>query len=118
MRKTRVELTKKQIDAIEHAMLNHSLYKDNPAKLVEDHAKIKGNCPSHATLGALSSMSLDTLIRALYVGYTLKKSSVDLVRDYFNDLDPDYTADNAKRHAVIATLDILGIKIKGVNEYE
>ncbi|MED3976150.1 hypothetical protein P4639_22390 [Priestia megaterium] len=118
MRKTRVELTKKQIDAIEHAMLNHSLYKDNPAKLVEDHAKIKGQCSSHNSLGALSSMNLDTLIRALYVGYTLKKSSVDLVRDYFNDLDADYTADNAKRHAVIATLDILGIKIKGVNEHE
>jgi hypothetical protein len=66
---------------------------------------------------ALNQLELDTLIKALYVGYEVEKSPEEKVRDYYHSIIETNTTPimNIKIATIEKTLDLLGIKIKGVN---
>ncbi|MHC8516833.1 DUF1642 domain-containing protein [Sporosarcina sp. ITBMC105] len=63
---------------------------------------------------------MDVLMRALVVGYTVEKTSEEKVRDYYKRIKDEYDSDRLSFDlgiltGVSRTLDILDIKIEGVN---
>jgi hypothetical protein len=68
-------------------------------------------------------LSTDTLIRALYIGYEVEETPEDRIRALFNTITPEGWKFNnnpqdsiyLQRSAVRTVLDILNIKIEGVN---
>jgi hypothetical protein len=75
----KVKITKEQAEAIEH-LLNTPFcdkYKNNPECIISTHANNKAN-RNNWWIGKstpLNDMTLDTLIRALYIGYEVEKSN-------------------------------------------
>ncbi|MFS0776221.1 hypothetical protein ABC255_09460 [Neobacillus sp. 3P2-tot-E-2] len=102
-------LTKEQAEALESAL---DLQGCSKADVVEWHAKNLWDGKREA----LNGMSLDILIRALYVGYELEKSLEEKVRELFETYNGAAFSYNAGiRKGIIQTLELLGKKIKGVN---
>ncbi|MCY8191494.1 hypothetical protein MOC62_07730 [Bacillus spizizenii] len=74
--------------------------------------------------GKLAKLDLLTLAAALVNGYEVEKTPEEKVREYFESLWADYcdsddpfneVACESARDAVKETVDLLGIKIEGVN---
>ena len=66
---------------------------------------------------ALSDLSYDQMARALYVGFDIKLTPEEQVREYYSSWDGmNSTVSHERRRAVYDTLKILGIKIKGIND--
>lgn len=75
----------------------------------------------------LQTMHVEELAKALLIGYTVEKSPEDKVREYYDRCKSTYTYTSCGGSMVAAsfkngqmvgasiTLDILGIKIEGVN---
>jgi len=77
---------------------------------VHDHIK---SGIYHAQDAALSGFNLDTLIRALYIGYEVEEIPEDMLLRYYENLAEKYNG----QIAIKAALNILGIKVKGVNDH-
>ena len=67
--------------------------------------------------------SPDLLLRALVNGYEVEKSPEEQIREYYVRNSDEYASTlytsnlfEGRRQGTVATLDILGIKIEGVNE--
>lgn len=91
------------------------------ADMVETHVK---NPNGWVADPILNGLPLETFISALYIGYEIEKSPEDNLRDYFEKVKDDrrfsgiYPAQrfrDGKMEGIHATLNILGIKIEGVN---
>jgi len=72
---------------------------------------------------ALNGLDADTIMAALVNGYEIEKSSEEKLREYYTNNERLYfaTMDKERREylailtAIEHTLDLLGIKIKGIN---
>lgn len=68
-------------------------------------------------LSVIDSLSLDELARALYVGYEIEKTQEERYEDVREAYRNAIALENYdERHAIEFTLDLLGIKIEGVND--
>jgi hypothetical protein len=107
----KVKLTKEQATTIEECKKRLFLLfsQTAAADIVVTAALDRSDSPK---LG----ISLDSLIRALYIGYEVEVSPEEKVRKFYNDLDPNASYGTASRFAVKETLKMLGIKIEGVND--
>ncbi len=68
--------------------------------------------------GKLAKLDILTLAAALLNGYEVEKTPEEKVREYFEKLWADYCDTNEieiAKETIINTLDLLGIKIEGVN---
>lgn len=63
----------------------------------------------------LQYMNPDDLIRALYVGYEVEQTPEEKVKDYYDSQKYHIDEDHAE-YAIRNVLDILNIKIEGVNK--
>lgn len=68
------------------------------------------------------SGSPDLLMRALVNGYEVEKTPEEKVREYYDRYNPEYATTlfteelfTGRRQGVYNTLDLLGIKIEGIN---
>jgi hypothetical protein len=105
----KVLLTKEQAEALESSL---DLQGCKKADVVEWHATNLWD----GKRKALNQFPLDTLIRALYVGYELEMSPEEKVREFFEAVNGGEFSYNAGiRKGIIQTLELLGKKIKGVN---
>jgi hypothetical protein len=117
-----VKITQKQADAILHARGEYS-----DADIVECQID---PMPWSSGREALDGMSVDTLIRALYIGYTVEETPEDKVREYYNELtkkqkssvqtsvyqnDTGFKIVDAEIRGLIYCLGHLNKKIEGVN---
>jgi hypothetical protein len=93
-----------------------------PASFIENHAKYPD---LWVDFKGINGMDLDTLIRALYVGYEVVKSPEEKVLHYYNSLTEliDDRETNSldsyellrEKMGVKNTLHFLGMKIEGIN---
>ena len=66
--------------------------------------------------GLIEQMSTDTLIRALYIGYEVESTLEEKVADYFEHCKKSASPEiRSEMYGIRNTLNILGIKIEGVN---
>lgn len=65
----------------------------------------------------LNEMDLNTVCRALYVGYEVEESPEDKILKFYKSLDTrrEFSADWHVSLAITKTLNLLNIKIKGIN---
>jgi hypothetical protein len=88
------------------------------AGIIEYHAKNPNGWAGECK--PLNGLDLDTLIQALYYGYEIEKSPEDKVREYYEGYEtctPELAGMYAGiREGVRQTLNLLGIKIEGVND--
>jgi hypothetical protein len=111
-------LTREQVEAINHWLTNYAGGKESLIKHhIADGKWVDGT-------EALNGMPLDMLISALYVGYEIEKSPEEKLADYYKQaltnfrLASDWEEKEKYRwelFGINATLDILGINLKGVN---
>jgi hypothetical protein len=80
----------------------------------EEIIKIHAENPLGWMSHALHSLPLDTLIRALYIGYEVEMTREERVYEYYWSLRNSGYDD--AHNAVHKTLNLLGTKIKGVND--
>jgi hypothetical protein len=100
----------------------------NKVKLPKEVAKVIDNLLSHGaalediiydhvtsqwTRDQFKELPLDTLIRALYIGYEVEQTPEDKVREYYEAHNNTHTY---TRKAIAHVLNLLDIKIKGVND--
>jgi hypothetical protein len=70
----------------------------------------------------LTTIPFDDLVTAVYVGYTVEQSPEEKVREYYKnakqcaDIYANGEGFRIEAEAIIKTLDLLGIKIAGVND--
>ncbi len=72
------------------------------------------------------NLTFDELIRALYIGYEIEETPAEKLKDLFGKLaDYDISGDgnrvacvsySTEQQAILQALEILNIKVKGVNE--
>lgn len=101
----KVKLTREQAYLLEHILVDYS--KENIVKWAATE-KYSADHP-------LYSMPLNTLISALYVGYEVDPSAEDKLLDLYCQLSHSQFGDVGK-DAMKRTLEILDIKVKGINE--
>jgi hypothetical protein len=111
----KVKVSKDQEESIRNATRDYA----NVATIVR--SKSRGEVfPSD--YDQLNQLDLDTLIRALYIGYEVEQTPEDKVREFFKEhwdkLVDLVDQQEAKTICVTIykTLDLLGIKIEGVND--
>jgi hypothetical protein len=104
----KVKLQKEVAEALEFAKSKVS--KEDIVRWHVDHIWTDDEKP-------LQSLSLDHLITALYVGYELEVSPEEKVKEYFlNHLKlEDQVYHNGVLNGILKTLELLNIKLKGVN---
>ncbi|WGD77715.1 hypothetical protein P5643_13950 [Bacillus subtilis] len=113
-------ITKEQAKAIESCAMNcGDTYKE---RLIRGHADDSGDWSGE--YAPLNDLDIMTLAAALVNGYEVEKTPEEKVREYFESLWSDYcnsddpfieVACESARAAVNETLNLLGIKIEGVN---
>jgi Protein of unknown function (DUF1642). len=114
----KVKLPREVAEAIEDLRKDHY---DNRALIDEIYEGA-----ARPVLQAYAETNFDTLLNALINGYEIEKSPEEKVREYYEGLietkqdlsNDDYTRELAAYEAsgVSKTLDLLGIKIEGVND--
>jgi hypothetical protein len=62
---------------------------------------------------ALNDLDLDTVARALYIGYEIEPSPGDKVKEYFDQLNNKSLSSG--RVVVIDVINLLNLQIKGIN---
>lgn len=115
----KASLTQKQAEALENA----TQYFQDLNEMINCHANEAWSAEKHQPL---LKLDYDTFCRALYIGYkiieedqvvtvteSMRKSIVMAFNNTMNGLNPDFEEPYAI--GVRGTLDILGIKIVGVN---
>ncbi|MFC5528428.1 hypothetical protein [Cohnella yongneupensis] len=96
-------------------------FHDKAEEVVRIHAR--SSCDWSREVNALHDVSLDTVIRALYYGYTIEETPEEKVLDYFNSITPagwKFSGDAndpvyIERNAIRTTCSILGKEIAGLN---
>jgi hypothetical protein len=101
MKMEKVKLTKKQAEALE--TVNHI----SKAEVIELHIEN----PDGWAHECMNGMNLDTLIRALYIGYEIEQTPEEQLLECYKN----YKDNPGVRHGVKMTLNTLNIKIKGIN---
>ncbi|MCY9132800.1 hypothetical protein MOF07_19390 [Bacillus spizizenii] len=116
--KEQAEAIEKGINVYEHQGLTRGpvLY----SRLILDHSDVldRKTGPWIAEFACLNDMILETLAAALVNGYEVEKAPEEKVREYYDKLWADYCDTNdieIAKETIINTLDLLGIKIEGVN---
>lgn len=120
----KVTLTKAQADALIHTQNihrdKHSL--DGISSIIEYHGADWEN-----ESAPLNELSLDTLIRALYIGYEVEQTPEDSVLELYKEAEHHENENAKERHyqntqywsgckrGIRDTLNTLNIKIKGIN---
>lgn len=114
----KVKLTKKQADAIEK-LLSMTYYKKDI--IVDHHAKDDKRWDDE--IESLNGLPLDTLIRALYIGYEVEQTVEEQLLEYYekanrNKLNTDINEQlwSGARMGMEKALNIIGMKVKGINE--
>lgn len=124
---TKVKLTQEQAKALEIELTS---FHNNVAEFLEIHAQIVNCEENHYTseVGALNELSVADLARALLIGYDVEQTREEKLAEYYQErkkwaqqaLERDerhsYAINAARAQAVNATLSILGIKVKGIND--
>jgi hypothetical protein len=116
----KVTVTQAVADAIESALANQNGEK---AMVVSRHTGFRWCAPEHQILNAIS---LDTLVRALYIGYDVEETAHDRIRDTYKRRLAEGTFAHIDRTLVSSrslafadgikfALNELGVKIEGVN---
>lgn len=72
-------------------------------------------------LTPLNALSLDSMIRALYIGYEVEKTPEEKVKELYNNYGPNsrdeqYYADERVQMGIRQTLNVLGMKVEGIND--
>jgi hypothetical protein len=97
--------------------------KNNFARIVEYHVEESPEWSSE--LAPLNSLSLDSMIRALYIGYEVEKTPEEKIKELFDSYGPQLTGFRAGHHepddervqmGIKLTLDKLGMKVEGIND--
>lgn len=65
--------------------------------------------------GYVTLYGFDVLLQALVNGYEVEETPEDKVREFFNAFSTPNAEGMYKRNAICKTLDLLNIKIEGVN---
>jgi Protein of unknown function (DUF1642) len=114
---TRVTLPREVAEAIEDLRKDHY---DNRALIDEIYEGA-----ARPVLQAYAEANFDTLLNALVNGYEIEKSPEDKVREYYEEIrevfkstiDGSYDEEYLRgiMHGVVKTLNLLGIKVPGVN---
>lgn len=110
----KIKLTKAQADAIESALLDRSSGRgDGRESVVVFHTNHRAEWGYERR--PLCDLSLDVLIRALYVGYEVEKTQEQReadVLEYFNQQKQMITSrQDSSWFAIIKTLDLLDVHI-------
>ncbi|OLS39101.1 hypothetical protein [Bacillus sp. MRMR6] len=114
----KVVLTKEQAEAIEYWLNTYTGGKEELIKIQITDAEWVDECES------LNAITLDTLIRALYVGFEIEPSPEEKMVQIYKDAQRFYkkyiaeasgTFHAGQLEGIQITLDLFNIKIKGVN---
>lgn len=116
----KVLLTDAQIKALEDAMACMSS-SDIIAQQVHTAYSIttKGAVKWSDERRALNSLSIDTVARAIYIGYERPTTPIEDVQNYYNGLKAKTNNDDlyyVQMGAIESTLRLLGIRIEGIPE--
>lgn len=124
MTNAKVVVTKEVAEAIEYLRNQYEVYKDD-SFFIEAHAihRSPHTEASWADCPILNEVSTEVFARAILNGYEVEKSAEEQVREYYVRNRDEYASTlytsnlfEGRRQGTVATLDILGIKIGGVNE--
>ncbi|WEZ21193.1 hypothetical protein P5661_06340 [Bacillus subtilis] len=110
-------ITKEQAEAIEVLRGGRNKWSDNDF-LIAHVLYGCGKSYKWSDFKPIENMDLMTLATALINGYEVEKTPEEKVREYFEKLWADYCDTNEieiAKETIINTLDLLGIKIEGVN---
>lgn len=112
----KAQLTQEQIDALEIALRD----RQSAVNVVRTHMNGMTNNVCYgwsADRVALNQLDLDTVIRALYIGYERKLTKEELVKEYYRDqfVNTPINKQDKATSAIIKTLNFLGVQIEGVN---
>lgn len=100
----KVKLTKEQAEKIEKLLDYHT--RD---RIVNDFVTAENR--------SKEGLTLDVLIKALYIGYEVDQTPEEQLVDFFNEqINTDGYNQMATEAAIVKVLDILNIKVKGINE--
>jgi hypothetical protein len=99
----KVMLTKAEVEALESAVRNSDDDKQSIVAWKVTDLFTHDEEP-------LNRMPLETIIKALYVGYEIEQSPEDLARDFYNSV-----VIHGNGHIIRHTLNLLNIKISGIN---
>lgn len=104
----KVKITREQADAIESMRAKGLPNSEIVSRHVHgDHIRVNN-------LKSMDTMSLEALVIALYIGYEVEETPEDKVREYYNSFSDNQSGEFGKSF-VKRTLDLLNIKIVGVN---
>lgn len=97
--------------------IRQSLVNNDKDEIVSDHAQAawEKDCP-------LNDLSLDTLIRALYIGYTIEQTVeeqlLELYEEAYNHAKTSHETQDwwsGRMDGISTSLNIIGMKVKGIN---
>lgn len=128
MNNAKVTVTKEVAEAIEYLRNQYEVYQDN-SFFIEAHAIHRSDTTDASWFDRpiLNTVSTEVFASAILNGYTVEKTPEDKVREYYDRCrekrdqaemdDRSFAAEHLDGQAIGAsiTLDILGIKISGVN---
>ena len=99
----KVLLSKLEAEALESAL---EINGGDKANVVQWHARDLWE----SKRAPLNDIDLDTVCRALYVGYEVEQSPEEKVKNYYNDFTAGY-----EKAIIVNTLNLLNIQIQGIN---
>lgn len=109
----KAKLTAEQAKAVEVAM--ERLSKES---IISAHVRFSDKWDRHDHVTSLNGMPLDTLVRALYIGYEVEKTEDELLLEAFNrgiKHDDRPETRSAFRAGIKEALEILDISVSGIN---
>jgi hypothetical protein len=99
--------------AVESVMMNNS--KEDIIKFHIDRDEWTGEW------SPLNSLTLDYLVRAVYIGYEIEKTPEEKVKELYDSYGPSRhgkrePSDERVRMGIKLTLNTLGMKVEGIND--
>lgn len=107
---SKAKLTKAQAEAIDSVWAAQHW---TPQEFIAQHAVNPNRWG--APCDVLNDMELDTLIRAFYIGYEVEQTVEEKLREQYRNWSEDHGFDHAAKCGMETTLDIIGMKVKGIN---
>jgi len=112
----KVTVTKKVAEAIEDV---RKMYRDSEiiATIEIDRGctAYGSKMPTLIKFTRQAEGNLDLIMQALVNGYEVEKSPEEKIREYYESLNDEFTYEPKERDGIEQTLNLLGIKIGGVN---
>lgn len=90
--------------------LNHVKERFSNDIIIDSHVRMPNGWNTESNAYALNGLDLDTLIRALYIGYEVELTPEERILEYYQA-----TQWVQEKDAITFVLETLNIKIKGVN---